>query len=120
MCVWGGGGGALKTAEILVAESCHEQVSSEYGFKQRKGGRISENGWQRVQFPSPTFPLQCLFQGQFHRLYSPLHCVLKVNSITRIPYYSVHSDLIPIIRITLSTQAYFRSPAMSVTTPTEG
>ena len=87
----------------------------------RKGGRISENGWQRVQFQSPTFPLQCLFQGQFHRLYSPLHCLLKVNSsITRIPYYSVHSDLIPIIRITLSSQAYFRSPAFPVTTPTEG
>ena len=48
---WGGGGGGgqwLKTAEILLAESCCEQVSFEFGFKQRKGGRISEIGWQRV------------------------------------------------------------------------
>ena len=43
---WGGGG--LKTAEILLAESCHEQVSFETVFKQRKGRRISEIGWQRV------------------------------------------------------------------------
>ena len=40
-----GGGGGLKTAEILLAESCHEQVSFESGFKQRKGRRISEIGW---------------------------------------------------------------------------
>ena len=42
----GGGGGSrwgLKTAE-----SCHEQVSFESGFKQRKGRRISEIGWHRV------------------------------------------------------------------------
>ena len=38
----------MKTAEILLAESCHEQVSFESGFKQRKGRRISEIGWQRV------------------------------------------------------------------------
>ena len=46
----GGGGGrrGLKTAEILLAESCHKQVSFESGFKQRKGRRISEMGWQRV------------------------------------------------------------------------
>ena len=51
--VWGGGEGkggkrALKTAEILLAESCRKQVSFESGFKQRKGRRISEAGWQRV------------------------------------------------------------------------
>ena len=49
---WGEGGGVgrrgLKTAEILLAESCREQVSFESGFKQRKGRRISEIGWQRV------------------------------------------------------------------------
>ena len=52
---WGlgesGGGGSwrgLKTAEILLAESCREQVCFESGFKQRKGRRISEIGWQRV------------------------------------------------------------------------
>ena len=45
MCVWGGG---LETAEILLAESCDEQVSFESGFKPRKGRRISEIGWQRV------------------------------------------------------------------------
>ena len=39
-----GGGGA----EILLAESCHEQMSFESGFKQRKGRRISEIRWQRV------------------------------------------------------------------------
>ena len=44
----GGGGGGLKTAEILLAESCREQVCFESGFKQRKGRRISEIGWQRV------------------------------------------------------------------------
>ena len=46
----GGGGGmrGLKTAEILLAESCREQVCFEPGFKQRKGRRISEIGWQRV------------------------------------------------------------------------
>ena len=33
-------------AEILLAESCHEQVSFESGFKRRKGRRISEIGWQ--------------------------------------------------------------------------
>ena len=38
----------MKTAEILLAESCHEQVSFESGFKQRMGRRISEIGWQRV------------------------------------------------------------------------
>ena len=43
-----GGAGRLKTAEILLAESCHEQVSFESGFKQRKGRRISETGWKRV------------------------------------------------------------------------
>ena len=63
--VWGGGGGEeaeggrgraggggreggcgrwLKTAEMLLAESCHEQVSFESGLKQRKGRRISEIG----------------------------------------------------------------------------
>ena len=49
---WGGGGGGgrrgLKTAEILLAESCRKQVSFESGFKQWKGRRISEAGWQRV------------------------------------------------------------------------
>ena len=44
MRVGGGGGsvegGGLKTVEILLAESCHEQVSFESGFKQR----ISEIG----------------------------------------------------------------------------
>ena len=44
----GGGGGGLETAEILLAESCHEQVSFESGSKQWKGKRISEIGWQRV------------------------------------------------------------------------
>ena len=39
---------SMKTAEILLAESCREQVSFESGFKQRKGRRISEIGWQRV------------------------------------------------------------------------
>ena len=42
----GGGGRGLKTAEILLPESCREQVSFESGFKQRKGRRISEIGWQ--------------------------------------------------------------------------
>ena len=39
----GGGGGrrGLKTAEILLAESCRKQVSFESGFKQRKGRRTS-------------------------------------------------------------------------------
>ena len=56
---WGlGGGGSgrwglvgwrgLKTAEILLAESCRKQVSFESGFKQRKGRRISHVGWQGV------------------------------------------------------------------------
>ena len=46
----GGGGeaGGLKTAEILLAERCRKQVSFESGFKQRKGRRISEIGWQGV------------------------------------------------------------------------
>ena len=46
----GGGGGesGLKTAEILLAESCREQVSFESRFKKRKGRIISEIGWQRV------------------------------------------------------------------------
>ena len=58
MCVWGGGGGGrwevkggrqgLKTAEILLAESCRKQASFVSGFKQRKGRRISEVGRQRV------------------------------------------------------------------------
>ena len=50
--VWWGGGGevggeggrgrrGLKTAEILLAESCRKQVSFESGFKQWKGRRIS-------------------------------------------------------------------------------
>ena len=38
----------LKTAEIRLAEICREQVSFESGFKQQKGRRISEIGWQRV------------------------------------------------------------------------
>ena len=46
--VKGGGSQGLKTAEILLAESCHKQVSFESGFKQRKGRRISEARWQRV------------------------------------------------------------------------
>ena len=37
----------MKTAEILLVESCREQVYFESGFKQRKGRRISEIGWQR-------------------------------------------------------------------------
>ena len=49
---WGGGEGGgrrgLNTVEILLAESCCKQVSFESGFKQRKGRRISEAGWQRV------------------------------------------------------------------------
>ena len=44
----GGGRRGLKTAEILLAESCLKQVSFESGFKQRKGRKISEAGWQRV------------------------------------------------------------------------
>ena len=44
----GGGRRGLKTAEILLAESCRKQVSFESGFKQRKGRRISAAGWQRV------------------------------------------------------------------------
>ena len=43
-----GGRRGLKTAEILLAESCREQVCFESGFKQRKGRRISEIGCQRV------------------------------------------------------------------------
>ena len=43
-----GGRWGLKTAEILLAESCRKQVSFESGFKQRKGRGISEAGWQRV------------------------------------------------------------------------
>ena len=42
----GGGRRGLKTAEILLAESCRKQVSFKSGFKQRKGRRISEIGWQ--------------------------------------------------------------------------
>ena len=45
---WGGGRQGLKTAEILLAESCRKQVSFESGFKQWKGRRISEARWQRV------------------------------------------------------------------------
>ena len=41
---WGGRRG-LKTAEILLAESCRKQVSFESGFKQWKGRRISEAGY---------------------------------------------------------------------------
>ena len=40
---WGevkGGRRRLKTADILLAESCRKQVSFESGFKQRKGRRI--------------------------------------------------------------------------------
>ena len=51
VCVGGevkGGRRGLKTAEIILAESCRKQVSFESGFKQRKGRRISEAGWQRV------------------------------------------------------------------------
>ena len=44
----GAGGGGLKTVEILLAESCHEQVSFESGSKQLMGRRISETGLQRV------------------------------------------------------------------------
>ena len=43
-----GGRRGLKTAEILLAESCRRQVSFESEFKQQKGRRISEIGWQRV------------------------------------------------------------------------
>ena len=35
-----GGRRGLKTAEILLAESCREQVCFESGFKQRKGRRV--------------------------------------------------------------------------------
>ena len=42
-----GGQAGAETAEILLAESCREKVSFESGFKQRKGRRISEIGWQR-------------------------------------------------------------------------
>ena len=38
--VKGGGRRGLKTAEILLAESCRKQVSFESGFKQWKGRRI--------------------------------------------------------------------------------
>ena len=41
-----GGRRGLKTAEILLAESCRKQVSFESGFKQWKSRRISEAGWQ--------------------------------------------------------------------------
>ena len=44
----GVGSGRLKTAVILLAESRREQVCFESGFKQRKGKRNSEIGWQRV------------------------------------------------------------------------
>ena len=37
---WGRRG--LKTAKILLAESCRKQVSFESGLKQQKGRRISE------------------------------------------------------------------------------
>ena len=37
----GGGRRGLKTAEILLAESCRKQASFESGFKQRKGRRIT-------------------------------------------------------------------------------
>ena len=33
-----------------MAESYHEQVSFQFGFKQQKGTRISEIGWQRVPY----------------------------------------------------------------------
>ena len=36
-----GGRRGLKTAEILLAESCRKQASFESGFKQRKGRRIT-------------------------------------------------------------------------------
>ena len=36
------------TLDRIMAESCHEQMSFESGFKQRKGRSISEIGWQRV------------------------------------------------------------------------
>ena len=39
-----GAGRCLKTAEILLAESCREQISFESGLKRRKGRRISEIG----------------------------------------------------------------------------
>ena len=39
--VKGGGRRGLKTAEILLAESCRRQVSFESEFKQQKGRRIS-------------------------------------------------------------------------------
>ena len=44
----GGRGEVILLAEILLAESCRKQVSFESGFKQWKGRRISEAGWQRV------------------------------------------------------------------------
>ena len=94
-----------QTAEILLAESCHEQVSFEYGFKQLKCRRISENGWQRV--PITLVPPAMFYsEANFYRLYSPLHCLLKVNSITRIPY-SQGQFLSPVFPITLSTQGEF-------------
>ena len=44
-----GGRRGLKTAEILLAESCRKQVSFESGFKQWKGRRISEAGCREFQ-----------------------------------------------------------------------
>ena len=41
--------GGLETAEILLAESCDEQVNFESGFKQRKGRRISEMDGREFQ-----------------------------------------------------------------------
>ena len=48
--VKGGGGGKAGAEDCRdpTAESCRKQVSFESGFKQRKGRRISEAGWQRV------------------------------------------------------------------------
>ena len=48
---WGGGGGGAGGAENCrdpTGRKPSEQVSFESGFKQRKGRRISEIGWQRV------------------------------------------------------------------------
>ena len=48
--MWGVGEvkAGAEDCKILLAESCRKQVSFESGFKQRKGRRISEAGWQRV------------------------------------------------------------------------
>ena len=63
----GGGGWGLKTAEILLAESCREQVSFESGFKQRKveeflrsdGRELQTEGASNLKERSPNVLVLC-------------------------------------------------------------